>query len=118
MNHHLDNGIEAVPHFYLGVYSQGKRMRAASRIHASMSDSAIAWFSRLSRLYDESGVRDRAPLTIAIVSVAFEQYPPWIRPERPALDLWGVAILLCGVLAAVAQTSRIAVAIFIAIAVI
>jgi hypothetical protein len=83
------------------------------------------YFSRLSRAYDESGVRYRAPLAIALLSVAFQEYPNWIRSAvklalygRPILYLLGAGILLCALLAASARTSRLAVAFFIAIAVI
>ena len=100
-------------------------MRAASGSRASAPNLVIAYFSKLSRIYDESGVRDRAPLTVALLSVAFQEYPGWIRSgyklavyDRSILDLLGAAILLCGFLAASARTSRLAIAIFIATAVI
>jgi hypothetical protein len=90
-----------------------------------MSERTESYFSKLSRIYDESGVRYRLPLAIALLSVAFQQYPSWIRSAvrlalygRPMLYLLGAGILLCALLAASARTSRLAVAIFIAIAVI
>jgi hypothetical protein len=82
------------------------------------------YFSKLSRVYDESGVRYRAALAVAILSVAFQEYPTWIKSAvklalygPPILYLLGAGILLCALLAASARTSRLAVAIFIAIAV-
>src|SRR5262245_31018392 len=90
-----------------------------------MSEKTESYFSRLSRIYVASGVRDRAPLTIALFSVAFQEYPLWIRSgpklalyDRLFLDLSAAGIVLCALLAASARTSRLAVAIFIAIAVI
>src|SRR5262245_53504589 len=84
-----------------------------------------SYFSRLSRLYDESGVRDRVPLSIALFSVAFQEYPNWMRSDGKlalygglVLNLLAVGIVLCALLAASARTSRLALAIFIAIAVI
>jgi hypothetical protein len=81
-------------------------------------------FSRLSRAYDESGVRYRAPLAIALLSVAFQEHPTWIKSAvklalygPPIIHLLGAGIVLCALLAASARTSRLAVAIFIAIAV-
>ncbi len=83
-----------------------------------------SYFSKLSRIYAESGIRYRAPLTIALFSVAFQEYPTWVLNSvkeaiygRPLLSLLGAGILLCGLLAAFVRTSRLAVAIFIAIAV-
>lgn len=90
-----------------------------------MPQGAENYFSKLSRIYDESGVRYRAPMAIALLSVAFQEYPTWIDSaikvylyDRLVLDLLGAGLLLCVALAAVARTSRLAVAIFIVIAVI
>src|SRR5262245_28363686 len=95
--------------------------------HASdgLSEKTGSYFSMLSRTYDESGVRYRAPLSFAIASVAFQQYPQWIGSTIKValyglanLNLLAAGILLCGLLAASARTSRVAVAIFIVIAVV
>ena len=96
---------------------------AVDRTSDGMSEETESYFSKLSGIYEESGIRDRAPLAMAIVSVAFQKYPGWITDKVPVydrlfLDLFGVGILLCGLLAAWARTSRLAVALFIAIAVI
>src|SRR5262245_61670448 len=81
--------------------------------------------SKYWELYDVSGVRYRAPLAIAILSVAFQEYPLWIGSpvkiflySRPVLDLLGAGLLLASMLAAFVLTSRLAVGLFIAIAVI
>src|ERR1044071_7887311 len=79
--------------------------------------------SRLLKLYEVSGVRYRAPLAVAILSVAFQEYPLWIQSSvkvflysEPILHLLGAGLLLASVLAALAFTSRLAIALFIAIA--
>jgi len=89
-----------------------------------VSEKAESFFPRLWRAYDESGVRDRAPLAIAIVSVLFQQFPQWVQSADKValygplpLELFAVGILVSAVLAASARTSRVAVAIFIAPAV-
>jgi hypothetical protein len=89
-----------------------------------VSEKAEAFFPRLWRAYDESGVRDRAPLAIAIASVLFQQFPQWVQSADKValygplpLELFAVGILVSAVLAASARTSRVAVAIFIAPAV-
>jgi len=86
-----------------------------------VSEKAESFFPRLWRAYDESGVRDRAPLAIAIVSVLFQQFPQWVQSADKValygplpLELFAVGILVSAVLAASARTSRVAVAIFIA----
>src|SRR5262245_34526203 len=93
--------------------------------HASegLAEKTESYFSRLSRIYVQSGVRYRAPLSIAIISVAFQEYPQWIKPGLKLalygpliINLFIAGILLCGLLAASARTSRLAVAIYIVIA--
>jgi hypothetical protein len=92
----------------------------AEQTSERVSEKAESFLSRLSRAYDESGVRDRAPLAIAIVSVLFQQFPQWVQSSAKValygpltLELFAVVILLSAVLAASARTSRVAVAIFI-----
>jgi hypothetical protein len=80
-------------------------------------------FSKLSRLYEQSGARDRAPLALAMLSVAFQQYPSWLRTSAKVavygetiLHLAAAGIMLASLLAISARTSRLALAIFIGIA--
>ena len=80
-------------------------------------------FSKISRLYEESGARDRASLALAIVSIVFEVYPAWLRSNTlsfahgtSVLYLSAGAIVLAAMLVVPARTSRLAVAIFIGIA--
>jgi hypothetical protein len=54
-------------------------VRAADHPSDRMSQRADLYFSKLSKLYEQSGVRYRAPLAIALLSVAFQEYPLWIR---------------------------------------
>jgi hypothetical protein len=96
--------------------------RTANEPGVGISQESDHYFSRLSKLYEESGVRYRAPLAIAILSVAFQELPLWItQPVKidvyghTALVLLGLGLLVCSVLAAFASTCRLAVAIFIAI---
>ncbi|WP_119272660.1 hypothetical protein [Taklimakanibacter deserti] len=81
------------------------------------------YFSKLSQLYEASGARYRVPLTVAILSVAFQEHPLWIGSYvkvhlygRFTLDVLGAGLVLSSVLAAWARTSRLAVGLFIAIA--
>ncbi|WP_119275294.1 hypothetical protein [Taklimakanibacter deserti] len=81
--------------------------------------------SKLSRKYHESGVRDRAPLSVALLSVAIQELPSPMGSgiklafqESLIFVLMVGGILLCALLAASARTSRLAVALFTAIAVI
>ena len=100
-------------------------VRTADHPSDGMSQRTDLYFSKLSRLYEESGVRYRAPLAIALLSVAFQEYPLWIGSsvkvflyDRPILNLLGAGLLLSSLLVASALTSRLAIAIFTAIAVI
>jgi hypothetical protein len=79
--------------------------------------------SKISRMYEESGARFRAPLSLALLSVAFQEYPSWLRSsvkvfmyDRLVLDLLGAGLVLAALLAVWARTSRLAIAIFIVIA--
>lgn len=97
--------------------------RTADGPSAGQSQETDHYFSRLSKVYGESGVRYRAPLAVAILSVSFQEFPAWLKPGlklyvygAPSLALLGVGLLLSSVLAAFASTSRLAVAIFIAVA--
>jgi hypothetical protein len=81
-------------------------------------------FSKLSRLYGESGARECAPMALAILSVPFQQYPSWLIPTTGKAAVYGewllhlsaAGLVLASVLALSARTSRLAVAIFIVIA--
>src|SRR5262249_6876443 len=84
-----------------------------------------SYFSKFSRTYEQSGVRYRAPLAIAIVSVAFQELPQWLSSEIKLalygpviINLMVAAILVCGLLAASVRSSRVGVAVFTAIAVV
>jgi hypothetical protein len=104
----------------------GENMRStADNLSGGASQETGIYFSRLSKTYEESGVRYRAALAVAILSVAFEEYPLWITSSvkvflynRPILDLLGAGLLLCSLLTIPALTSRWAIAFFIAIAMI
>jgi len=81
------------------------------------------YFSKLSRAYEESGLRDRVPLAIAILSVAFQAYPQWIESpvrlyfhSRTVLDLFCAALVISAALAVFARTSRLGVGLFIVVA--
>ncbi|WP_162918879.1 hypothetical protein [Taklimakanibacter deserti] len=80
-------------------------------------------YTRLTRAYEESGARYRAPLVVAIMSVAFQEYPAWTRQAIKVdvygytiIAVFGAGLLLSSLLAAFASTTRLAVAIFIVIA--
>lgn len=84
---------------------------------------AESYLSKISRMYEESGARFRAPLSLALLSVAFQEYPSWLRSsvkvfmyDRLVLDLLGAGLVLAALLAVSARTSRLAIAIFIVIA--
>lgn len=104
----------------------GENMRStAGNLTSEVSPRIGLYLSRLSKIYEESGVRYRAPLALAILSVAFEVYPTWIESpvkiflyDRLILDLLGAGLLLCSLLTVLALTSRWAIAFFIAIAMI
>lgn len=62
-------------------------------------------------------------MAVAILSVTFQEFPLWLGSsvkvflyDRPILVVLGVGLLLCSVLALSALTSRLAIALFIAIA--
>jgi hypothetical protein len=81
------------------------------------------FLSKVSKTYEESGLRDRAPLAIAILSVAFQQYPQWITSSirvyfysRPVLDLLAATLVISAAMVAFARTSRLGVGLFIAVA--
>ncbi|MGE4249982.1 MAG: hypothetical protein AB7F09_11350 [Parvibaculaceae bacterium] len=102
---------------------RSRSVRSADRSFEEASRKPGRYFSKLSRAYEESGVRYRIPLAVALLSVAFQEFPLWIGSSiktylygRPVLDLLGVGMLLCAVLAVPARTSRWAIALFIAIA--
>lgn len=97
----------------------------ADQTSEPMSEGAQSYISRLSRLYDASEVRSRAPLSIAIVSVIFQEYPQWTQSAVKSalygpllLDFFAAGIVICALLAAWARTSRWAVAMFVVIAII
>lgn len=97
--------------------------RTADEPSIGASQKAGRYFSKLAKLYEESGVRYRAPLAVAILSVAFQEFPNWAASAikidiygHVTIVLLGLGLVLCSVLAAFASTSRLAVAIFIAIA--
>src|SRR5262245_16196633 len=96
----------------------------ADHISDGVSEKSEPYFTKLSRKYAESGVRYRAPLTIALFSVAFQKYPLWTLSGKLALhdqlihEFVVASIVICALLAALARTSRLAVAIYIVIAVI
>jgi hypothetical protein len=99
--------------------------RAADGPSAGISQESDNFHSKLSRIYEESGVRYRAPLAVAILSVAFQEVPAWARQALKAymygektLALLSIGLVLSSVLAFFASTTRLAVAIFIAITVI
>ena len=104
---------------------QGQYMRsAADDLANGVSRESRYYFSRFSRLYEESGARYRAPLAVAILTVAFEQYPVWIGSPikefiygRLILDLLGAGLVLSCLITVPALTSRWAIGVFIAIAI-
>lgn len=104
----------------------GQKMSSATdNLSGGASQETGVYFSRLSRIYEDSGVRYRAPLAVAILCVVFEGYPDWITSpikiyiyNRTILDLLGAGLLVCSLLTLPALTSRLAIAFFIAIAMI
>jgi hypothetical protein len=79
--------------------------------------------SGFSRAYEESGLRSRLPLAIAILTVAFQLYPQWIGSDvkvylysRPGLHLLCAGVVAAAALTAFARTSRLGIWVFIAIA--
>jgi len=99
--------------------------RTVDESSAGISQESDNLYSKLSKLYEESGVRYRVPLAIAILSVAFQEYPAWTTQAikidvygETIIALLGAGLVLSSVLAAFASTSRLAVAIFVAITVI
>lgn len=82
-------------------------------------------FSKLLKAYEASGLRDRMPLVIAILAVAFQIYPQWIVSDvmlfvygRWGIYLISLGIFVSAVLASSARTARLGVALFIAVAVV
>ncbi len=75
--------------------------------------------------YEASDVRYRIALAVAVLSVAFQEYPIWIRQAvkidiygRPLIDVLGLALVLSALLILPAATSRLAVALFAVVAVV
>lgn len=105
----------------------GENMRSAADDLSGGTSQGIGsyFFSKLARSHEESGVRYRAPLSVALLSVAFQECPLWFgSPAKvflygePILGLLTAGLFLTALLAASALTSRLAIAIFIAIAVV
>jgi hypothetical protein len=97
--------------------------RAVDEPSAGILQESDSFYSKLSRIYEESGVRYRVPLAIAILSVAFQSYPQWIQSplrlyfySRPVLDLLAVGLLISAALVVWARTSRVGVLLFLLIA--
>lgn len=103
----------------------GENIRStADNLSGGLLQEIGIYFSKFSKVYEESGVRYRAPLGVAVLSVAFEEYPLWIKSsvkiflyDRSVLDLIGAGLVLCSLLTVPALTSRLAIALFILLAV-
>jgi hypothetical protein len=106
---------------------------AAGNEGATLSQTASAateklpqdtgFLSRLSQRYAESGMRDRAPMAIALFSVVFQSYPSWdaiiaAGPNRIVVDALTAGIVLASVLSLSARTGRLAIGVFTVIALI
>src|SRR4029079_2148134 len=98
---------------------------AGNNSSEAIPGTRVSYFSSLARKYAASGVRYRMPLAVAILTVAFQEYPLWLQSPiktllygRAPLHVLGAGLFLSALLAVSARTSRLAVALFIAVAVI
>jgi hypothetical protein len=101
------------------------RLVTTPEYSADVATPAASNFSKLSKIYEASGVRDRMPLAIAILSVAFQSFPEWIKSNmtvsiygRSGIYLISACLVISAALALSARTARLGVGLFIAIAVV